>query len=134
MLNHSIDEDCSLYCRKIIFYSVAELESKFVVKKVMGMHGEIEVYVINGLNFKKWLMDEIAQLGEAMCLIEESPKGTKICTIDKKYQIRNEMIKEVVQIRFDDFDWFEGYVNFVKVGDLDGNDLAALEMYSENNP
>lgn len=128
LVESNINDQFVTSIREIELFSVAEMEAKYEKKLVMGMHCEVLAYIIDDHRYKAWYVDEICNLGKVKCIIEESPKGIKISTLDLKYQIGFELIKSMKQIRFDHFDWYEGYVDFVGVNELDSNDVAAFEI------
>lgn len=129
LLVNSIENgDYTMHIRAIELYTLEEFQAKYEKKLVMGMQGEIPAYIIEGDQYRAWYIEEMLSKEITKCIIEESPNGIKISTIDLKYQIADYMIKSIKQIRFDHFDWYEGYVNIVGVNDLDGNELASLEI------
>ena len=127
LVKSNINGSYNMEVREIEFFSVKDLEEKYEVKTTRGMHCDHLTYTIGFSNYKKSYWDEIVNLGSAICIIEESEKGFKIVTLDKKYQIDEELVKNIRQVRFDNFDYGEGYINFVGVNELDANDQAGLE-------
>lgn len=119
------------YICEIELFSVEELRQKYEIKEVLGFGCMISTYSINDGNYRCWQFDEISKLEKINCLIEKGPNGTKITSLDLKYQISEHLIKSIKQLRFDHFDFREGYNNFVGINELDGNDIAAIDMEEE---
>lgn len=121
--------DYTNYLMEVTLYTIEELSEMYEVRDRQGMMGMIPCYFVGDWDaYAKWKIDEILGLGVAKCLVQSTDKSVKICTLDIRYQIPLFTIKSMKRLRFDDFDWFEGFIDFVGVHELDTNDRIALEM------
>lgn len=119
----------SNYIVEVTLYTIEEFSKMYDVKERQGMHGMIPCYFIGDWNaYAKWKIDEILEQGVVRCISEVTDRSIKICTLDGIYQIPNFTIKSMKRLRFDNFDWHEGLIEFVGVDELDTNDRVALEM------
>lgn len=129
LLGDSHRDNHDIYVRSIEIHSIEDILKEYKVKDIMGMHGMIPAYVhSDGSRYRKSYWDDIIKLGKVNCVIEESSKGIRISTLDLKYQIPFALVKNISMVRFDDFDYHEGYSSLIGINELDGNDIAANEM------
>ena len=136
LINKSYENDGYLmYIREIEFFTLEEMLEKYPIGTVRGISGcDIKVLQLSDWNNCRYsYVEELCKLHKSICIIEESQNKTKICTLDAQHQIPHYFFKAIRQIRFDHFDWHEGYVDFVNVNDLDTNEQCYIDHMSEED-
>lgn len=115
-----VDELNTFTLRRVHLYNSDELAEKYTISTVNGHR----VYVCVYSNYRIDYYNELYDDRGIICLINKSKHGLKIYTL-KGAAISPIFVKSVEQVRLDEFDYHEGYVNYINIHEEDANDVAA---------
>ena len=112
---------------QVELHSIEYIESLYEKGEVTGLGCMVPVYKVDGHNYRIGHIKEVVNRDSALCIYEKVGNDIRLVILDLKLQVPLFCVKEINRLRFDDFDYHEGYSQYCEFLKIDSNDEAALE-------